>query len=89
MSNKETKSELLAAEDMKEGLPIQNLSKEVIEYLSKEIKSCASRTSRGLVPVILAMERAWGVESRRVSFEVALRGCGAGNCRRCLNGYAA
>jgi hypothetical protein len=38
VSNKETKSEL-AAEGTKEALPIQNLSKEVIEYLSKEIET--------------------------------------------------
>ena len=38
MSSKETKSEL-AAEGTKEGLPTQHLSKEVIEYLSKEIET--------------------------------------------------
>jgi hypothetical protein len=37
MSSKETRSESLAAEKMKEGLPMEHLSKEVIEYLSKEI----------------------------------------------------
>ena len=38
MSSKETKSLSVAAERMKEG-PTQNLSKEVIEYLSKEIET--------------------------------------------------
>jgi hypothetical protein len=39
MSSKETKGESLAAESMKEGVPVQTLSKEVIEYLSKEIET--------------------------------------------------
>ncbi len=38
MSSKETKSESVAAKSIKE-VPIQNLSKEVIEYLSKEIET--------------------------------------------------
>ena len=38
MLSQKNKSEL-AAEDIKEELPIQNLSKEVIEYLSKEIET--------------------------------------------------
>lgn len=39
MSSKETKSESVTAESMKEGPPEPNLSKEVIEYLSKEIET--------------------------------------------------